>query len=202
MVQSESSRTDLTNSLLFGWYCVPEFPIGIRAVPTDSARKTWGTDKTSISNIRQPLCTDSYNVCIFLLLQYEKWSITNFSLSGDGETHLSRSLFPEMDKIAEPEKTNLDKEAEESDSSDFEGRSEDMDSIISVEREEDNDHDMPRIGDNVTFVRDSKDFGVESDPIFQNGPSINDSVSEAMISITTIDLQWLKKLSQCLLILE
>jgi len=26
--QSESGRTDLTNSLLFGWYCVPEFPIG------------------------------------------------------------------------------------------------------------------------------------------------------------------------------
>ena len=49
MVQSESGWTDLTNFLLFGWYCVPEFPVGIRAVPTDSAQKTWGTDKTSNS---------------------------------------------------------------------------------------------------------------------------------------------------------
>ena len=112
--------------------------------------------------------------------------MTNFSLSGDGETHLSRSLSPEVDEIAEPEKTNLEK-AEESDSGDFEGGSEDVDSVMSVERKEDDNRNVPRIGDNVTFVRDSEDFGVESDPILQDGPSMNDSVSEAVISITTID---------------
>ena len=112
-------------------------------------KHTKKSENSTIGNIRQPPCTDSYNVCFFLLLQYKKWSMMNFSLSGDGETHLSRSLYPEVDEIAEPEKTILDKEAEESD---FEGRSEDVDSVISVGTEEDEDRDVPGI-ENTVLLR-------------------------------------------------
>ena len=104
-------------------------------------------ENSTTSHIREPSCSNSCNVCCLLsFLPYEKASFSNWFISDDGETHLRRPCSPKMDEASETEGIDADKEegddfneeeeGEDSASGSFLEEGEDLDSVVSVGREE------------------------------------------------------------------
>ena len=102
-------------------------------------------ENSATSLIREPSCLNSYNVCHLLSLSYEKASFSNWFISDDGET-CSRPHSPDMDGASETEGIDADEAEEDDFDEEEEGEDsasgigleggEDLDSIVSVEREE------------------------------------------------------------------
>ena len=104
-------------------------------------------ENSATGHIGEPSCSNSCNVCRLLsFLLYEKASFSNWFLSDDGETRSRRSRSPEVDEANETEGSDADEaegddfdeeeEAEDSASDVFLEGGEDLDSVVSVGREE------------------------------------------------------------------
>jgi hypothetical protein len=126
-------------------------------------------ENSATGHIREPSCSNSCNVCRLLsFLPYEKASFSNWFISDDGETHSRRPRFPEVDEASgtegidadEAEEDDFDEEEEGEDSASggFLEGGEDLDSVVSVGREE--------VGADCELI-----------PIMREESSITDSVS-------------------------
>ena len=104
-------------------------------------------ENPTTGHIGEPSCSNSGNVCHLLsFLPYEKASFSNSFLSDNGETRSRRPRSPEVDEASETEGSdaneaegddfNKEEEGEDSASGDFLEVGEDLDSIVSVGREE------------------------------------------------------------------
>ena len=103
---------------------------------------------SATGHIREPSCSNSCNVCCLLsFLPYERASFSNWFLSDDGETRSRTPCSPEVDEASETEGIDADEaerddfdkeeEGEDSASGGFLEGGKDLDSVVSVGREED-----------------------------------------------------------------
>jgi hypothetical protein len=101
-------------------------------------------ENSATGHIREPSCS---NVCRLLsFLPYKKALFLNWFISDDGETHLRRPRSPEVDETSETEGIDTNEAEEDDFNEEEEGNDsvsggflevgEDLDSIVSVGREE------------------------------------------------------------------